>query len=47
MSLRRGKPFWMSGSCRVALSDVREALGVVREWSSDPPRYPEVVGRPS
>ena len=47
MFLRGGKPFWMSYSCRVALSNVREALGVVREWSSDPPRYPGVVGRPS
>ena len=47
----------MSGSCQEALSNVREALPIVREWSGDtpgcpgmvegPPRCSRVVGRPS
>ena len=40
MSLRGGRPFRMSGSCREALLDVRE-------WSGCPPGCPGVVGRPS
>ena len=51
MSLRGGRPFRMSGSCREALPNVREDLPVVREWSRDPsecpggpPRFPVVVG---
>ena len=37
----------MSGSCRVAFLDVREAPFFVREWSKDPLGCSEVVGRPS
>ena len=37
----------MSGSCRVFLQDVREALPVVREWSGGPLGCPGVFGRPS
>ena len=37
----------MSGSCRAALLDMREALSVVREWSRDLPGFPEVGRRPS
>ena len=33
----------MSGSCRVALPIVWEALPVVREWSGDPAECPGVV----
>ena len=29
-------PSWMSGSCRVSLLDVREALPVVQKWSEGP-----------
>ena len=47
MSLRGGRPFRMSGSCRVTLPDVREALPVVREWSGDPSECSGVVGKPS
>ena len=32
-----GRPSPMFGSCRKALSDVRESLPVVREWSGDTP----------
>ena len=46
MFLRGGKPFRMSGSCRVALPDVREAVPVVREWSGGPLGCPGVFGRP-
>ena len=42
MSLRGGKPFRMSGSCWVALLDVREAVPVVREWSGGPLGCPSV-----
>ena len=38
MSLRGGRPFQMSGSCRVALLDVRE-------WSGGHHGCPGVVGR--
>ena len=37
----------MSGSCRVALPDVREAFPVIREWSGGPLGCPGVVGRSS
>ena len=47
MSLIGGRPFRMSGSCREALPNVREALPVVPEWSGDTPRCPGVVRRPS
>ena len=40
MSLRGGRPFWMSGSYRVALPDVRKALLIVREWSGGPSECP-------
>ena len=39
MSLRGGRPLWMSGSCRVALPDTHE-------WSGGLPICPGVVGRP-
>ena len=32
MSLWGGRPFRMSGSCREALPNMKEALPVVREW---------------
>ena len=47
MSLKGGRPFRMSGSCRVSLSDVREDLPVVREWSGGSPGCSRVVGWPS
>ena len=43
MSLSGGRPFWMSGSSRQALLDVREALPVVWVWSGDPYGCPVVV----
>ena len=46
MSLWGGRPFQMSGSCREALSDVREALPIVREWLGDLPGFPLVLGVP-
>ena len=45
-----GRHFWMSGSGRQTLPDVRErweAFPDVREWSGVPPGCPGVVGRPS
>ena len=41
MSLKGRMPFRMSGSCRVALPDVREALPVVWVCSEGPPGCPE------
>ena len=40
MSLRSGRPFWMSGSCRVARSDVWKALPIVWKWLGGPSRCP-------
>ena len=40
MSLRGGRLFRMSGSCRVAIPDVREALPILWKWSGDHLRCP-------
>ena len=37
----------MSGNCREALPDVREALPDFWEWSESPPECTGVVGRPT
>ena len=40
-------PLRMPGSVRKALTDVREALPDIWQWSGDHPGFAEVVGRPS
>ena len=47
MSGSVGRPSRMSGSCREALLEAREALPDVLEWSGGSPECPGVVGSPS
>ena len=47
MSGGGGRPFWMSGSSREAVLDVRESLLVVRVWLGDSDECQESVERVS
>ena len=42
-----GSPSWWSGSGRVSISENKDALTEVQEWSGGPPGGPGLVERPS